>query len=127
MGVSSYRGVDAECLERYTHLLIDASPAFPIHFLKIYSGISPRAGQAGAWLGAWEGSPLHRDGEASIPSTQATYPRGHQGSASTVGDGRCGQGRVVEGLGSDLAGDRIMKHGSQNNYSVADEGLLERC
>ena len=24
------------------------------------SGISPRAGQAGAWLGEWYGSPLHR-------------------------------------------------------------------
>jgi hypothetical protein len=25
------------CFERYTRVLMEASPAFPIHFLKIYS------------------------------------------------------------------------------------------
>src|SRR4030095_14242653 len=37
-GVSSCAVVTEMALERYTHWLMDASPEFPIHFLKIYSG-----------------------------------------------------------------------------------------
>jgi len=36
-GVSSYRVVWQGCCERYTRVLMEASPEFPIHFLKIYS------------------------------------------------------------------------------------------
>ena len=36
-GVSSYRVVSEEFFERYTRVLMDARPALPIHFLKIYS------------------------------------------------------------------------------------------
>jgi hypothetical protein len=35
-GVSSCAVVTEMALERYTHWLMDASPEFPIHFLKIY-------------------------------------------------------------------------------------------
>jgi hypothetical protein len=33
---------------------------------------------------------------------------------------------LVEGLGSDLVDDRLMRNGSRKNYSFADEGLLDR-
>src|SRR6266571_2120656 len=36
-GVSSYGVVWQVCFERYTRVLMEASPEFPIHFLKIYS------------------------------------------------------------------------------------------
>ena len=36
-GVSSYRVVWYVCCERYTRVFVEASPEFPIHFLKIYS------------------------------------------------------------------------------------------
>jgi hypothetical protein len=36
-GVSSCAVMTATSLGRYTHLLMDASPEFPVHFLKIYS------------------------------------------------------------------------------------------
>ena len=36
-GVSSYGVVRHVCCERYTRVLMKASPEFPIHFLKIYS------------------------------------------------------------------------------------------
>src|SRR4030095_775997 len=41
-GVSSCAVVTEMALERYTHWLMDASPEFPIHFLKIYSLDRPR-------------------------------------------------------------------------------------
>src|SRR5713226_550409 len=36
-GVSSCSDVTEMSMERYTRLLMDASPEFPIHFLNIYS------------------------------------------------------------------------------------------
>ena len=36
-GVSSYWVVWHMFFERYTRVLLEASPEFPIHFLKIYS------------------------------------------------------------------------------------------
>src|SRR6266853_3609140 len=36
-GVSSCSGMTAMSMERYTRVLMDASPEFPIHFLNIYS------------------------------------------------------------------------------------------
>ena len=36
-GVSSYGVVWQVFFERYTRVLMEASPTFPIHFLKIYS------------------------------------------------------------------------------------------
>src|SRR5438309_6970358 len=41
-GVSSSWVVSQVCLERYTRVLMDASPEFPSHFLKSYSTRPPR-------------------------------------------------------------------------------------
>ena len=38
-GVSSYWVVWQVFFERYTRVLLDASPEFPIHFLKIYNSM----------------------------------------------------------------------------------------
>src|SRR6266705_5011730 len=40
-GVSSYGVVWQVFFERYTRVLLEASPEFPIHFLKIYSMFGP--------------------------------------------------------------------------------------
>jgi hypothetical protein len=40
-GVSSYGVVWQVFFERYTRVLMEASPAFPIHFLKIYRTAFP--------------------------------------------------------------------------------------
>jgi len=43
-GVSSYGVVWQVFFERYTRVLMEASPAFPIHFLKIYIFITRQDG-----------------------------------------------------------------------------------
>jgi hypothetical protein len=46
MGVASHRVVWYVCGERDTRVLMEASPEFPIHFLKIYSNSSFEAEQS---------------------------------------------------------------------------------
>jgi hypothetical protein len=41
-GVFSYGVVEHVFFERYTRVLMEASPEFPIHFLKIYTYRVPR-------------------------------------------------------------------------------------
>jgi hypothetical protein len=90
-GVSSDAVMTARSLGRYTHLLMDASPKFPIHFLKIYSEISystmccqrlgdhtrgPRlltqrqpTGTTGAWGGVTSHGRAHRTRTVGRPFT----------------------------------------------------------
>src|SRR5438445_12865094 len=53
-GVSSWSGMTAMSLERYTRVLMDTSAAFPRHFLKIYSsrGLYRRLWGHGLWTWA---------------------------------------------------------------------------
>jgi hypothetical protein len=53
-GVFSSWGVWQGFFERYTRLLMDARPEFPIHFLKIYS-----CGKPSGWTSMKAKIPLH--------------------------------------------------------------------
>src|SRR6266705_1193765 len=85
-------GVCSSCVvwqgffERYTRLLMDTSPEFPIHFLKIYS-------RGGAWVEGW--SSRTHPSQAGVVSSPLVTVGGSSSREATRGCVRSTGGRAA--------------------------------